>query len=70
MFEALFLLSLDGVKDKQLNCLSTGGLGSTGKTRILRLTHLGSSPAASKSPLVDIHTNWLKGFNLSTLHGG
>ena len=33
------------------------GLGSVGKARTLRLTHLGSSPAASKSPLVGIHTS-------------
>ena len=44
-------------------------LASADKVRILRLTHLDSSLAASKSPLVGIHTSWLKGFNLSVLPG-
>ena len=42
-------------------------LASADKARILRLTHLDSSLAASRSPLVGIHTSWLKGFNLSIL---
>ena len=44
-------------------------LASADKVRILRLTHLDSSPAASRSPLVGIHTSWLKSFNLSVLSG-
>lgn len=50
------------------------GLGSVGKARALRLTYLRSSPAASRSPLVGIHKDWLHpkrmGFNPSVLPWG
>ena len=45
------------------------GFGSADKTWTLCLTHLNLSIAASRSPLVGIHTGWPMGFNLNALLG-